>query len=98
MASNRRTNQMNFTHQWHVEHESTGEVRIHRPGGSIVCIVHGLRGCELVDEDARLISAAPELLDALKDVLRIARAASIGITGNQPRIERAQAAIKKATE
>lgn len=37
-----------------------------------------------------------ELLIALKDVLRIAKAASIGIHGNAPRIARAEAAIINA--
>lgn len=47
--------------------------------------------------NARLIAAAPDLLEALKDVLRIAKAASIGVTGNAKRIERADAAIARAT-
>jgi hypothetical protein len=46
--------------------------------------------------DARLIAAAPDLLAALRDVLRIATAASIGVSGNQPRLDRARAAIAKA--
>lgn len=37
-----------------------------------------------------------ETLAALKDILRIATSASIGMTGNQPRLERARAAIAKA--
>jgi hypothetical protein len=49
-----------------------------------------------IEANARLISAAPELLAALKDVLRIARAASIGVTGNAKRIAAAEAAISKA--
>lgn len=48
------------------------------------------------EANARLIAAAPELLEALRDVLRIARAASVGISGNQPRLDRASAAIAKA--
>ena len=46
--------------------------------------------------NARLIAAAPELLAALKDVLRIAQAASVGVPGNSPRLDRARAAIAKA--
>lgn len=54
-------------------------------------------------EDAAYFAAAAssvwesaELLAALKDILRIASAASIGVTGNQPRLDRARAAIAKA--
>lgn len=39
-----------------------------------------------------------ELRAALKDVLRIATAASIGVTGNQPRLENARAALAKCQE
>ena len=45
----------------------------------------------------RLHEVNGELLDALRDVLRIAKAASIGIAGNAPRIARAEAAIAKST-
>jgi hypothetical protein len=45
----------------------------------------------------RAVNAHDELVAALRDVLRIARAASIGITGNQPRLERARVALAKAT-
>ena len=48
------------------------------------------------EANARLIAAAPELLAALKDVLRIAQAASVGVPGNSPRLDRARAAIAKA--
>jgi hypothetical protein len=51
---------------------------------------------EQAKANAYLIAAAPDLLAALKDVLRIARAASIGITGNAKRIAAAEAAITKA--
>lgn len=47
--------------------------------------------------NARLIAAAPDLLAALRDVLRIAKAASLGVSGNAPRLARAEAAIAKAT-
>ena len=43
-----------------------------------------------------IAAAAPELLGALKDILRIAKAASIGVSGNATRIERAQSVIAKA--
>lgn len=46
--------------------------------------------------NAHLIAAAPELLEALKDILRIARAANLGISGHAPRFAKAQAAIAKA--
>jgi hypothetical protein len=42
-------------------------------------------------------SQRADLLAALQDVLRIATAASIGVSGNAPRLERARAAIAKAT-
>ncbi|MDE1907619.1 MAG: hypothetical protein KGH75_14330, partial [Rhodospirillales bacterium] len=68
-------------------------------GDTFVAHVFGF--AHSVDEqsriNARLIASAPELLDALRDVLRIAKAASIGVTGNAPRIARAKAAISKAT-
>jgi hypothetical protein len=48
--------------------------------------------------NARLIAASTELLEALRDVLRIATAASIGVSGNAPRLERARAAIAKASQ
>ena len=41
-------------------------------------------------------NAHDELVASLKDVLRIAMAASQGVTGNQPRIHRAIDALKKA--
>jgi hypothetical protein len=47
----------------------------------------------LVKHAGKLEQQRDELLAALKDILRIATAASIGITGNQPRLERARAAI-----
>lgn len=47
--------------------------------------------------NARLFAASTELLAALQDVLRIATAASVGVSGNQPRLERARAAIAKAS-
>lgn len=55
-------------------------------------------------EDAEYFSAAAktvwdsaEVVAVLKDVLRIATAASIGVAGNQPRLERARAVIDRAT-
>jgi hypothetical protein len=41
------------------------------------------------------LRAHDELVAALKDVLRIAMAASIGVSSNQPRLERARAALAK---
>lgn len=46
--------------------------------------------------NARLISSSPDLLEALKDMTRIARAASIGVTGNEKRISKALKSIAKA--
>lgn len=46
------------------------------------------------EANARLIAAAPALYEALRDVLRIARAASNGIPGNRVRIERAIAVLR----
>jgi hypothetical protein len=45
----------------------------------------------------RAVNAHEELVATLRDVLRIATAASGGITGNQPRLERARVALAKAT-
>lgn len=47
-----------------------------------------VNACEGINPEA-----VPELLATLKDVLRIAKAASIGVTGNAARIQRAEAAI-----
>lgn len=52
---------------------------------------------EAREANIQMMTAAPDLLEALVDVLRIARAASIGVSGNTARIERATAAIAKAT-
>lgn len=38
------------------------------------------------------------VLDELRSVARIAKAASIGVTGNAPRIERAEAAIAAVSD
>jgi hypothetical protein len=46
--------------------------------------------------DAKLIAAAPELLYALNDCIKTMEAITI-LTGHKPCIERAKAAIKKAT-
>ena len=43
----------------------------------------------------QLVEERAELLEVLCDVLRIAKAASIGVTGNAKRIARADAAIAK---
>ena len=51
------------------------------------------KGCKA---NAFLLAEAPNLLAALKDILRIAKAASHGHTFNAQRIERAEAAITKA--
>lgn len=50
----------------------------------------------ITPDDMALIGAAPKLYEALKDVLRIASAASIGVTGNQARIARAEAVLAEA--
>jgi hypothetical protein len=42
-------------------------------------------------------NAHDDLVAALRDMTRIATAASNGITGNQPRIEKARAALEKAS-
>lgn len=73
--------------KWHCE-------EIFGSDGEFVCSF-GLGG-EHSGGNARLIAAAPGLLDALQDILRIATAASIGVSGNAPRLERARAAIAKA--
>lgn len=46
--------------------------------------------------NAYLYAAAPDMYAALKDVLRIAKAASLGVTGNSERINRAEAALRRA--
>ena len=48
------------------------------------------------DMDAIKNAQIDELVAALRDILRIAKAASIGVSGNAPRIARAEAAIAKA--
>ena len=45
----------------------------------------------------RVCAERDALAEALKDVLRIATAASHGVTGNAPRLERARAALAKVT-
>ncbi|MGE0799902.1 MAG: hypothetical protein AB7G13_11595 [Lautropia sp.] len=52
---------------------------------------------ETAEMVVRAVNSHGALVAALKDVLRIASAASIGITGNQPRLDRARAAIRAAT-
>lgn len=42
------------------------------------------------------LRAHDDLVAALRDMTRIARAASFGVTGNQPRITKAEAALAKA--
>lgn len=59
-------------------------------------IVACVNACEGIPTEALESGAVRELLEALADVLRIAKAASIGVTGNGPRIARAEAAIAQA--
>lgn len=82
-----------------------GPWTIHRDDSSTTVEIRDARGIfvaevgdtSLEDEaNARLIVASPALLAALRDVLRIAKAASIGVTGNLPRLARADAAIALA--
>lgn len=57
--------------------------------------------CPIAEANAALIVRAvnshADLLAALRDMLRIATAASVGVTRNAPRLDRARAAIAKAT-
>lgn len=83
---------------WRVAGKRTGY--IHGPDVQ-VCIVGNYRDTELLpfnkerwDADARLIAAAPDLLAALKDTLRLlTQAAGEDFNG----VENARAAIAKAT-
>jgi hypothetical protein len=72
-----------------------GRIEVVDASGAVVLVFRNASAETLAN--ARLIAAAPELLEALRDVLRIAKAASIGVTGNAKRIERAESAIAKAT-
>ena len=62
----------------------------------VIANIHIEPGNAMDEANAQLISSAPDLLEALKDVLRIARTASIGVTVNKVRLERAEKAIAKA--
>ena len=44
----------------------------------------------------RACNSFDDLVAALRDMTRIARAASMGVSGNQPRIAKAEAALSKA--
>ena len=84
---------------WEVDYGVT-RVEVHESGGKMVFIVprddaYGRPFAE-TQANTRLLCAAPDLLTALKDVLRIAKAASIGVSGNAERIRKAEAAIAKA--
>lgn len=67
------------------------------PDGTSIAIIDGRSNAAIANQIARRMAAAPEMLAALKDILRIARAASMGSTGhNQQRIARAATVIAKA--
>lgn len=71
--------------------------------GTIVCLVSGSTSNESVIADARLIAAAPELLEVLRDALDsldYVERTLPGLSGygvRQERIQKARAAIAKAT-
>lgn len=48
--------------------------------------------------EGRKVSAPADVLADLRSVVRIAKAASVGVTGNAPRIERAEKAIAAVAE
>ena len=48
--------------------------------------------------EGRKVSAPVDVLADLRSVVRIAKAASVGVTGNAPRIERAEKAIAAVAE
>ena len=49
------------------------------------------------DANARLIAAAPDLLDALKDCIQLMKIDLEGLAFVQPELKKAMAAIEKAT-
>ena len=85
---------------WRIQELPSREVLLKRRHWAVGQANAPARGVALAfgetEANARLIAAAPELYAALKDVLRIARAASIGVTGNAARIAKAEAALAKA--
>ncbi len=76
-----------------LEHDGTP---VHLVSTFAGCPLARLQDCADDPGNALLFAAATDLLEALVDVLRIAKAASIGVSGNAKRIARAEAAIAKA--
>lgn len=70
------------------------------PHREAICATHNWLKTDPVEEseaNAKLIAAAPELLDALKQTSTSLKADGNGGIRNQNAIERAEAAINKAT-
>jgi hypothetical protein len=66
--------------------------------GDVAYMQHGLWGGEQAFANARLIAAAPELLDALRELTIAAEAAGWDVdTANAPILNAARAALAKAT-
>jgi hypothetical protein len=99
----RTTTTMNTKHTpgpWTQYRDSRGYVRIQSnvQGGPVAFIeeMNNTGGTEQDHANARLIAAAPELLEALE---RITRVASVELTGRRDDVlEQARAAIAKATQ
>jgi hypothetical protein len=77
----------------------------HSSGFPLLCLYaadnrnpfHGSRSDDEQNANARLIAAAPELLDALKDCIQLMKLDLEGLAFVQPELKKAMAAIEKAT-
>jgi len=72
---------------WHPAHD-----QVVTDNDSLICSLSGLRGPGYTQANARLIAAAPELLEALRGLLNALPSAT-----THPAISAARAAIAKAT-
>jgi len=78
---------------WKVSHESNGTFIRGAHGGLVASLEAGYQAMR--DADARLISAAPDLLEALEDLTALYEASP----GRDPAfVKKARAAIRKAVE